>query len=75
MTWPCNHSPAIVCDIAPGADLVCFNHFLERVSRLEKDRSYELNIPESVRAMKDNFCGNAARKRKKEKTSVPGQKN
>ncbi len=49
----------IVCDIAPGADLVCFKHLLERLSRLEKDRSHELDIPESVRAMKDNFCGNA----------------
>jgi len=42
--------------------------------RPEKDRSRELNIPESLWAMKDNFCGNAVRKRKKGKTPVPGQK-
>jgi hypothetical protein len=49
----------IVCDIFPGAYLACFNHLLERLSRLEKDRSHGLNIPESIRAWKDNFCGNA----------------
>jgi len=60
MIWPCNRSPPIVCDIGPGAELVRFNDLLERVSRPEKDRYHELNIPDSVWAMKDNFYGDAA---------------
>jgi hypothetical protein len=36
-----------------------------RTNRPEKDGSDKLNIPKSLWAMKDKFCGNAARKREK----------
>jgi hypothetical protein len=39
-----------------------------RANRPEKDGPDELNIPKSPWAMKDNFCGNVAGKRKKDKT-------
>jgi hypothetical protein len=65
----------IVYDIDPGADLICFNHLIFESKSPGKRLSYELNIPESLRAMKDNSCGNAASKRKKGKTPVPKQKN
>jgi hypothetical protein len=62
----------IVCDIDPGVDLVCFNHFFESKSA-GKRLSYELNIPESVRAMKDNFCGDARREARGRKCSWSGK--
>jgi hypothetical protein len=73
MIWPCNHFPLIVCDIVPGAALVSFNHLLERVSRLEKDRSHKLNISESLGPMKDNSCGDARAEAQEEKSPVPEQ--
>jgi len=56
---PCDRSPVIVCDIVPGAYLACFNHLLERLSRLEKRQVSWIKYTRVNTGMERQFCGNA----------------